>query len=241
MASVDTQEVWAIVAGVTLASSVPLGELVVRLSQGRQRATESFAAGASLAYVIIELMVELTSAGGAHVHAVAPIGATEEQSLFSVVLAGATAWYVIAATLARLGGRLGPYRSRALPRAIYGVFVGGAVAFEAEHGGRALMLFVIALLLHLTIVEAHEHRELAAEHTGWIRILVGFAPALGAAVWALLDLPRETLYWVLALVAGSTFVQIVQAELPSPALLRVVPFLVGVAVYSVLVVARWAL
>ncbi len=53
-------------------------------------ATKSFAGGASLAYVIVDLMVELTAIGGTNVHSTLPVGPTPIKSLFAVVLVGAT-------------------------------------------------------------------------------------------------------------------------------------------------------
>jgi hypothetical protein len=59
-------------------------------------------------------------------------------------------------------------------------------------------------------------------------------------VWAVFDIPDHILYVALALVAGSTVVQIIHAELPSPEAVRLGPFLAGVAVYATLVGLRWA-
>jgi hypothetical protein len=53
-------------------------------------------------------------------------------------------------------------------------------------------------------------------------------------------LPLAALLVALALVAGSTVVQIIQTELPSPDLVRIGPFLLGLVIYSVMVGARWA-
>src|SRR6185437_8958306 len=125
---------YALVAALALAASVPLGVKLSRWSEHRQRATESFAAGASLAYVIVDLMVELTGVGGEHVHATLPLGPTYEKSLFAVVLLGATWWYLVAAVAARIGRPRARYPAYVLPQAVYCLFIGGALALEAEQG-----------------------------------------------------------------------------------------------------------
>jgi hypothetical protein len=69
---------------------------------------------------------------------------------------------------------------------------------------------------------------------------VAVAPGLAATTWTLLRLPAAPLFVALALVAGSTVVQIIQTELPWPDLIRLGPFLAGIFLYSVLIATRWA-
>jgi len=241
MAEVDARNVSGVIAAFALAASVPLGRKLSHWSHHRLHAAESFAAGASLAYVIIDLMVELTGVGGVHVHAIFPIGPTYEKSLFTIVLLGATCWYVVAALAAKMNYRpRARYRAYVLPQGVYCVFVGGALALEAEQGARQILLFALPMLLHLTVVESHIHHEFEGQHTGLPRAVLAIAPALGAMAWSLLGLPKAALFMALALVAGSTVVQIIQTELPSPDLVRIGPFLLGVGVYLSMVAARWA-
>lgn len=239
MASSLGRQLSALVAALALALALPIGRKLGRWSDHRLRATESFAAGASLAYVIIDLMVELAGVGGEHVHAVLPIGPTYEKSLFAVVLAGAAWWYLVAGWAARRGHVRARYRAFIVPQTVYGVFVGGALALEAEHGGRQLLLLAAPTLLHLSVVESHVQHEFAGEHSGWPRIICAAAPAFGAIAWSVLGLSPSSLFVALALVAGSTAVQIIQTELPSPDRVRAGPFLVGLGVYVALVAARW--
>lgn len=240
MVTADSRSISGVVVAFALAASVPLGQALRRWSHHRRRAAESFAAGASLAYVILDLMVELTGVGGEHVHAALPIGPTSEKSLFAVVLAGAAWWYVLGAVTARMNRSRGRYRAYTLPQLVYGLFVGGALALEAEHGARQLLLFALPMLLHLTVVESHIHRMFETQHVGFTRTALALAPGFGAVAWAVLGLPPAALFMALALVAGSTVVQIIQTELPSPDLVRIGPFLLGIGAYSAMVAARWA-
>jgi hypothetical protein len=240
MTNVPERSAYALVAAFSMAASLPLGEKLSRWSESRQHATESFAAGASLAYVIVDLMVELTAVGGSFVHALIPLGPTPEKSIFAVVLLGAAWWYLVAAAAARMGRPRARYRAYVVPQAVYCVFIGGALALEAEFGVRQVLLFALPMLLHLTVIESHIHHTFEGEHRGFPRLFLAFAPLLGAAAWSFAGLSQTTLFMALALVAGSTAVQIIQTELPSPDLVRIGPFLLGTCVYMAMVAARWA-
>jgi hypothetical protein len=233
-------EVSGVVVAFALAASAPFGWALCHWSQGRQRVAESFAAGASLAYVIVDLLVELTGIGAPHVHSTLPLGPSHEKSLFAVVLAGAAWWYIVAAVAAKMGGARARYRAHLLPQLAYGAFVGGAVALEAEHGIVQLALFAPPMLLHLTVVEGHIHKKFEGQHVGLPRAVLAGAPGAGAMAWAFLGFPESVLYLTLALVAGSTAVQVLQTELPTPTAVRIGPFLLGVGLYSAMVAARWA-
>ena len=210
------RDIVAVGAAFALAASVPLGRALSTWSDHRLRATESFAAGASLAYVIVDLMVELTGVGGEHVHSTLAIGPTYEKSLFAVVLLGATWWYVVGAVAAKIGRPAARYWAYVVPQGIYCLFVGGALALEAQHGAVPLLLFALPILLHLTVIESHMHHDFEAQHVGITRAALAVAPGLGAVGWALLGFSQAALFTALALVAGSTVVQIIQTELPSP-------------------------
>jgi hypothetical protein len=229
----------ALVSAFAMLAAAPLGSALNRLSDARLSAAKSFVGGASLAYVVVDLLVELAGAG-APLHGALPIAPTDDKSLFAVVLCGATAWYVAAALAPRVGGERGGYLAYAVPHGVYRVTVGGALALEAEEGIVRLVLFAIPMLLHLTAVESRFHHRFEREHHGLPRFALDVAPGLGALAWALFEIPDAALFIALAVVAGSTFVQIIQTELPSPELVRVRPFLLGVGVYSAMVVARWA-
>ena len=96
------------------------------------------------------------------------------------------------------------------------------------------------MLLHLSVVEGHIHKKFEAEHVGLSRAVLAGAPGAGAMAWAFLGFPEAALYMTLALVAGSTAVQVLQTELPSPTVVRIGPFLLGVGLYSAMIAARWA-
>jgi hypothetical protein len=207
------------------------------LPEPRRLVFESFAGGASLAYVTLDLLVELTYGGREHVHATLPLGPEAEHSLFAVVLAGLTVSYVVDALVGRRWPRA-LYAVRVGWGATYNALVGGALVLEAEHGFGSLALYAVAMLLHLTEREAHARSEW--QLGGWhrTRALVAAAPALGALLWSVL-LPTTALYVALAVVAGSTIVQVFRDELPSPRASRVGAFVLGVAVYAAIIAGRW--
>ena len=230
----------AVIAAFALAVSAPLGKAMASWPEAKLRATESFAAGASLAYVIVDLMIELTGEGVAHVHATLPITSSSERSLFTVVLIGATWWYMVGALAAKKGQPSGRYWAYVVPQGIYCVLVGGALALEAKYGTWPVVLFVLPIFLHLTVIESHMQHDFGEQHVGLRRAALAMSPGLGAVAWAVLGFSHSILFTALALVAGSTVVQIIQTELPSPSVVRVGPFLGGVVSYSLLVGVRWA-
>jgi hypothetical protein len=238
MVAPDRHDAGLLISAFVMAGAVPLGKALGRTTGGRLHAIESFAGGAGLAYVIVDLMVELAGPATSHVHALLPIGPTVETSLFAVVLAGASAWYVGAALAPRVGQAR--YLANALPHVLYRVVIGGALALETEHGDVPLLLFGMPMLMHLTVIESHLHREFEREHGGVVRAVLAFAPLIGAIGWALLEIPEPALFVALALVAGITFVQIIQSAVPSPEVVKIGPFLAGVCVYAAMMGARWA-
>ncbi len=239
MVALDLRHAAALISAFALAAAVPLGRALSRWTERRMLAAQSFAGGVSLAYVILDLMVELTGVASTAVHAAVPIGATQEKSLFALVLVGATLWHVVAALATKVGHRA-RYLTYALPQAAYRAVVGGALVLEGEHGSTPLVFFAIPMLLHLTVLESRIHREFPPDHTGIVRWVLALAPGLAATAGTLLRLPEAPLLVALALVAGSTVVQILQSELPWPDLIRLGPFLAGVCLYSILIAARWA-
>lgn len=84
------------------------------------------------------------------------------------------------------------------------------------------------------------HHSFEEEHRGLSLFFLALAPALGVVGWSFLGLSQATLFMAPALVAGSTVVQIIQTELPSPDLVRIGPFFLGASVYMAMVAARWA-
>jgi hypothetical protein len=241
VAPVVARDVSGVLGALALVAAAPLGQGLRLWSSRRLERATSFTAGVSLAYVIVDLLVELTTTGSRALQGRLPARLEVQQSLFAIVLAGATAWYVVGAIAQKLGGERAHYRANLVPRVVYGLFVGGALSLEAEHGLRALLLFDLPMLLHLTVVESHIHREFPGQHVGLSRATLAVAPAVGAAAWAFLGIPEAALFMALALVAGSTFVQILHDDLPSLAAVDIAPFILGVAAYSALVALKWTL
>jgi hypothetical protein len=234
-----THEIGGCAAALMLAGSYPLGRALSRLHESRREALESFIGGTSIAYLVLDLLVELTYRGREPVHAALPLGLEPEQSLFAVVLVGLTVSYVLGALADRLS-RHAPYAAYLGWNIAYNAVVGGALVVETEEGLRALALFALAMLLHLTVRQSHAQSTWGSTHRTWPGLaLVASAPALGALLWAGL-LPKPALAVALALVAGTTLMQVVREELPSPSSAHIGTFLLGVAAYSLLIAARWS-
>jgi hypothetical protein len=233
-----TYEIAGCAAALMLVASYPLGRALGGLHESRREAVESFIGGTSIAYLVLDLLVELTYTAREPLHAAVPVGIEPEQSLFAVVLAGLTVSYVIDALAYRLS-RQAPYAIYLGWTIAYNAVVGGALVVETEEGLRALALFALAMLLHLTVRQSHAQSTWGTRRSQPSLALVACAPAVGALLWAVL-LPKRTLAVAVALVAGTTLMQVVREELPSPSAAHIRAFLLGVAVYAVLIALRWS-
>lgn len=231
--------VWIVsIEALSLATAHPLGRALHAWTPRARHVLDSFAAGVSIAFVAVDLLVELTGTARHHVHAVLPIGTEPEGSLFAVVLMGLALAFVAKALVVQRA-TWAEYRLQVLPNGLYRILAGAALVLEVEHGVGSAVLYGLPLLLHLAVAEQRLVDRFPAHHGGLRAAALALTPLVGAGSWALLDLPRAALYVPLALVAGATIVQVFLEDLPSAARIRVGSFLVGVVLYSVLIVVRW--
>jgi hypothetical protein len=225
-----------IIGALALVVALPVGRNLHRISESKRHTFESFAAGTSVAYVFLDLLTELTYLGREHVHSVLPLGPGPDQSLFAVVLVGLLVSY-IADAVADRRSPLARYRVHAAWQFANNALIGGIVVLEAKRGVLPLVLCVVAMGLHLAVIECQVRQASEGGPVGPGRVLIALAPFFGA----LIDqrLPEAALFVGLALVAGTTLVQVVHDELPSPRGCHLRAFVSGVSVYAVLSMLRW--
>ena len=176
MVALDLRHTAALLSAFALAAAVPLGRTLSRFTERRLNAAQSFAGGVSLAYVVLDLMVELAGVGGKEVHAALPIGPNTREIALRARPRGRTLWHVVAALTAQVGGHRARYLTYALPQAAYRAVVGGALVLEAEHGSTRLVFFALPMLLHLTVLESRIHREFRSDHAGVAPWILAVAP-----------------------------------------------------------------
>jgi hypothetical protein len=225
-----------ILGALALVVALPVGRNLRRISESKRHAFESFAAGTSVAYVFLDVLVELTYLAREHVHVVLPLGPGPDQSLFAVVLVGLLVSYIVDAIADRRSPRA-RYKVHAVWQFANNALIGGMVVLEAKRGVLPLVLCVLAMGLHLAAIECRVQLAPGAGPVGPSRIVIALAPFLGALVDQ--RLPEAPLFVGLALVAGTTLVQVVHDELPSPRGCHLRAFVSGVSVYAALSMLRW--
>ncbi|MGZ3456032.1 MAG: hypothetical protein ACXVEF_40880 [Polyangiales bacterium] len=198
----------------------------------------SFAGGVAIAFVLLQLLVELVAHVSEELHAALPLGAEPLHTLVLVVLAGMTAFCIAHAYASRGPESNRTYAALAIPYAIYSMLVGAALVEEIHHGPKAFALYVLAMALHLAVSDQHLGAHFPLEHQGVVRGLVTSAPFLGAVGWVVLAPPAPVFDVTLALVAGATLLNAIREELPAPAYMRSWAFLAGVLIYGALIEVR---
>lgn len=100
-------------------------------------------------------------------------------------------------------------------------------------------VFWLAMVLHLGVTDHRLTLAFPNEHRGLWRWAGIASPLAGAAAWVLVTASLAVFHLVLALVAGATILSIFREEIPSARDVRVRAFLAGIAIFGVLVQARW--
>lgn len=224
----------ALPAALLLAGVPLLADLIGRWTPRANVAYANFAGGASLSYVFLYLLFQLSRDGAGAMHALVPLGPAPLETLFLVLLGAVAAFHVLYSRPAPV-----TYEADFWSDAIYNVLVGFALAEEALEGPLALGLYTLALGLHLVFADhalRHHHAEL---HLGIRRVVIAAGPLLGATTAVVLELSKGPLYFPLAIVAGGLVVRVLQRELPRQEGLRPLPYVVGLVAYGALILATW--
>ena len=207
----------------------------------------SAAAGASCAYVFVELLPELSEASEEFVvttvHKRLPF---PEVRLYLAALAGFVAFYGLdhLTSWAKRTGRTDEsdygsgdpiYRLHIGGFAAYGWLVSYAMVRGPNRTFVFIALYALAMGLHFLSIErslAEEHEELY--HRPGRQILAG-AVLAGWACGALFDLPRPVILTAAGFIAGSVIMNSMVAELPGSRNGRFWPFALGAACYTGLI------
>lgn len=234
-----TPDAAATAAAVVLALVHVLGGRL-RLQAVPRSAVLSAASGVSVAYVFVHLLPEVAEIG-ASLEGSGAVGAVERWE-WVLALAGLVVFHGLELWLRRTQDDDGTRRDRDgwLHLAVYALYtslVGYLLLEQAEVADSSLVLFTIAMALHLLVNDhglREEHGRLYERRGRWL--LVG-AVVLGNLVSLVVRLPEEQLAPPLAFLAGAIVLTVLKEELPRDRRSRIGPFVGGAVLYAALLLA----
>ncbi|HJV49822.1 MAG TPA: hypothetical protein VJ652_00070 [Noviherbaspirillum sp.] len=229
----------ALAGSLALASAYALSPAIVRLPRRYLASLDSFIGGTGLAYVLLYLLFGLTKYGAPKIHALLPLGPEPLETLFILLLGALSASYLLQVHLEQSPSLRDDYLGNVVLFLAYNFLAGAGVVEEAHAGLLNLFFYVTALGLHLLFNDIFlAHLCPDAHHWRW-RAALAAMPVIGCALAAGVALPEGVLYGMLALIAGSTVINVVRHELPGPKNFRPAAFFAGVVIYAALIVATW--
>lgn len=230
----------AITAGALLAgASALVARALGKLSARRKRIVASFAGGVSIAFVLLELFVELVEGAVEDLHHVFRAGPQPIHTMAVLMLVGTVIAFFASSYAETHKETRVTYRLSIAPRIAYGALVGAALDGQIHESFHAFAVFWIAMSLHLGVTAYHVDEVFPNEHRGLWRGLSIAAPAIGALAWAAGSPPSGMFHFLLALVAGATTLGIWRDEIPDARDVGIVSFFVGLISFSALIQAHW--
>lgn len=231
----------ALAGSLALAGVYALTPAIARLPERYLALLDSFSGGTGLAYVFLYLLFELAKYGAPRIHALLPLGPEPLETLFILLLFALSANYLLQANLAKSLNRRGDFLGFVAFFLAYNFVAGTGVAEEVQAGPLDLGIYVTALGIHLLFNDLFLlHLCPDAHHWRW-RAALAAMPVIGCALAISFALPEGVLYGMLALIAGSTVINVVRHEVPHPENFMPGAFITGVIVYAALIIATWGI
>lgn len=228
----------AIAGSVVLALVHLLTPRLARLAPARLTALASFSGGAGLAYVFLYLLYELVRFGAPKIHRLLPLTPAPLETLFLFLLCAVAGLYLVQVTLESTPDKRDDYVGTALLFVAYNFLTGAGLVEEAHGGALNLAFYVTAIGLHLLFNDQFLLHLGGAVRERW-RQALAVAPVAGCVLAVGGAVGDGLLYLALAVIAGSTVINVVRHELPGPRRLRPGFFVAGVLVYAGLIFGTW--
>ena len=236
-------------AALTLAITHLLSHRIRRLEGTPRSRWLSAAGGSSVAYVFLHLLPELAEA---EISKELALDVGRDHVIWLFALFGLLLFYALEVWSARRAERdpvalahhhapgrltywvhLGAY----LP---YNFIVGYLLTHREEESLSRLALFTLAMVLHF-IVSDHGLRH--QTHGSWLKIgrfLLAGALLAGCGLGFVFDLSASVVSMGVAFLGGSVVLNVLKEELPEERESRLLPFLLGAAIYAALLLAAHA-
>jgi hypothetical protein len=204
----------------------------------------SAAAGVSVAYVFVDVLPELAEHHRAFRAAMGEGLLFAEQRIYVLALVAFVVLYGLEHMVLAARAQRRHAVAAGVPDAVYGLHLGGFVAYSAligyllveraERGPLALAIYGLAMALHFLIVD-HSFREehgRVYDRTG--RWVLAASVLVGWMVGATTSLSPVVFARLFAVLAGGVVITSLRAELPGDREGRFWPFCLGAAAYAVL-------
>lgn len=209
----------------------------IKISWLPQAYWSSAAAGIAVAYVFVHLLPDLATRTAAIEEAGVLVALDVRHVLYVAALLGFVGFYGVE-RVARTSH--GATRERAHGRAfwlhigsfgLYNAFIGYVLHEQRATGLSELLLFLVAIGLHLAIIEYGLQHDHEGTYRGLGQWLLGSAVVVGAGVgYIVVPGPLATSLFF-AVLAGGIVLNVIKEELPTERDGRFWPFAVGAGVY----------
>ena len=236
-----------LVGALALAAVYALGPWLRPLGAEHPRRQVSVAAGASMAYVFLDLLPELGARHRELLESAAGSLIFAEQRLYLLALVGFVALYgldhlVLAARASGETSAGGDAARLALwlhvgGFALYSFVIGYMLVSRQADGWSSLGLFLVAMAFHLTVVDHALAREHGSAYDTLGRWVLAASVVVGWLAGATLQIPEIAVSRLFAFVAGGVVMTAANEELPREKMGRFGWFVLGAVVYGAVLLA----
>jgi hypothetical protein len=234
----------SLVAALLLAVVYLRGQRLLPRQHTHPRRWLSAAAGASMAYVFLDVLPELGVRHRAFLGLVGSVSFAEHR-LYALALVGFVFLYALDEMVQTARGEEENAGEKAATRipifwihiagyALYGAIIGDAVVSRGEHGALSLWLYAAAMVFHLLVVTSalgREHGHLYHTSGRWV---LAASVVAGWAVAAVAPLSEIAMSRLFAFVAGGVLMTSANEELPREKGGRFGWFALGAGAYGTL-------
>lgn len=245
----------------TITAAMIAGFVAIHLSVNRLRFLDvtprsrwlSFAGGVAVAYVFLHVLPDIGMHSREFASELGMDSMVAESVVYSLALAGLAVFYGLerAVKISRGKSRAAGEGDRIqndvlyLHLVTYGAFnalVGYLLLHREESGTWALALFFVAMSLHFLTADfgmRQDHREAYDRLARWI---ISVAVVFGWILGLFMELPPVFIGCLFAFLAGGIILNVLKEELPEERQSYFLPFLLGVLLYTAVIMAErhWA-
>lgn len=214
----------------------------------RPRRWLSFASGTSVAYIFIHLMPELAAGQRVLEEGGAPLAGFLKSHVWLVALAGLVVFYGLerAAKCSRKTSRERSGEDKTehevfwlhiVSFSIYNVLIGYLLIHRPESGMSTMLLFWLAMLLHLVVNDYSLRDHHSEDYRRIGRWMLGLAVMAGWLMGVTLEIGEAAVKVLLAFIGGGVILNVMKEELPEEKDSSFLFFTGGVAAYTVVLLS----